>query len=225
MRLVAALALLAASHAAWAGGESASINLAGVQIRNATNVFRSSAPDTINPARRYVYEIDGMVRGRGGALGTMFPNPTPLAEVLETFSPGSSEALRGTFWNVSGAHPIQTDPVTQSGSTVMLGITVTYSMTLATGIAGDHTAWFSLTNVVLSPSLLTGYLEFTSGSAVLARVPCAADLNGDGVVDFNDLLEFLNLFNAGHGLADVNRDGVVDFNDFLEFLNIFNEPC
>ncbi len=221
----ALLAALVLPTTALAGGESASINLAGVQIRNATNVYRSSAPDTINPAKRYLYDIDGYVRGRGGALGTMFPNPTPLADVLETLSPGSSEALSGTFWNAAGTHPIQTDPATQSGSTVLLGVTVTYSMTFATGIAADNTTWFSLTNVVLSPSLLTGYLEFTSGAAVLTRVQCAADLNADGVVDFNDFLEFLNLFNAGHALADVNRDGVIDFNDFLEFLNIFNEPC
>ncbi|MBM4109357.1 MAG: hypothetical protein FJ255_11225, partial [Phycisphaerae bacterium] len=54
---------------------------------------------------------------------------------------------------------------------------------------------------------------------------CPGDWNGDGVVDFNDLLDFLNDFNAGAPRADVNGDGVVDFNDFLEFLNMYNTPC
>ncbi|MBM4108811.1 MAG: hypothetical protein FJ255_08380 [Phycisphaerae bacterium] len=54
---------------------------------------------------------------------------------------------------------------------------------------------------------------------------CPADLNGDGAVDFNDFLEFLNLFNAEDPIADVNMDGAVDFNDFLEFLNLYNAGC
>lgn len=51
------------------------------------------------------------------------------------------------------------------------------------------------------------------------------DVNGDLTVDFNDLLEFINRFNAGDPRADYNDDGVVDFNDFLIFLNRYNEPC
>jgi hypothetical protein len=54
---------------------------------------------------------------------------------------------------------------------------------------------------------------------------CPADLNQDGVVDFNDLLEYLNLYNAQDPRADWNGDGVVDFNDLLEFLNFYNQPC
>ncbi|MBM4109258.1 MAG: hypothetical protein FJ255_10695 [Phycisphaerae bacterium] len=51
------------------------------------------------------------------------------------------------------------------------------------------------------------------------------DVNGDLAVDFNDLLEFLNRFNAGDPRADYNDDGVIDFNDFLLFLNRYNQPC
>jgi hypothetical protein len=55
--------------------------------------------------------------------------------------------------------------------------------------------------------------------------PCPADLNFDGVVDFNDLLEFLNLYVSADPRADLNEDGVVDFNDFLEYLNQYNLGC
>jgi hypothetical protein len=54
---------------------------------------------------------------------------------------------------------------------------------------------------------------------------CRGDWNGDGVVDFNDLLAYLNDYNAQNPRADVNADGVVDFNDLLAFLNLYNTPC
>jgi hypothetical protein len=54
---------------------------------------------------------------------------------------------------------------------------------------------------------------------------CLADWNGDGTVDFNDFLAFLNDYNAGNPRADLNGDGTVDFNDFLQFLNHYNTPC
>jgi|GEM_PF-966467 len=58
-----------------------------------------------------------------------------------------------------------------------------------------------------------------------AAQPCLGDWNSDGVVDFNDFLDFLNDYNSGAPRADLNGDGVVDFNDFLEFLNAYNTPC
>jgi photosystem II stability/assembly factor-like uncharacterized protein len=54
---------------------------------------------------------------------------------------------------------------------------------------------------------------------------CPADFNGDGVVDFNDMLIFLNLFATRDPRADLNGDGTVDFNDFLFFINIYSQPC
>jgi endonuclease/exonuclease/phosphatase family metal-dependent hydrolase len=59
----------------------------------------------------------------------------------------------------------------------------------------------------------------------VAGVPCPGDWNGDGVIDFNDLLEYLNDYNAGAPRADLNGDGIVDFNDLLEYLNLYNTPC
>jgi hypothetical protein len=60
----------------------------------------------------------------------------------------------------------------------------------------------------------------------LRPVPlCTADTNNDGVVDFNDLLEYLNLYNVTDPGADLNADGVVDFNDLLAYLNAYNAGC
>lgn len=67
------------------------------------------------------------------------------------------------------------------------------------------------------------------GAALTAVVEgtraCAADWNGDGAVDFNDLLAYLNDYNAADPRADLNGDGIIDFNDMLAFLNLYNTPC
>lgn len=54
---------------------------------------------------------------------------------------------------------------------------------------------------------------------------CAADFNGDGIVNTLDFLAFLNAFSAGDPSADFNGDGVVNTLDFLAFLNAFNAGC
>jgi murein tripeptide amidase MpaA len=77
--------------------------------------------------------------------------------------------------------------------------------------------------------ILPGCTETFAGLVEVARTAlravCSADVNLDGVVDFNDLLAYLNLFNAQDPMADVDEDGVVDFNDFLVYLNLFNAGC
>ncbi|MBM4107488.1 MAG: hypothetical protein FJ255_01525 [Phycisphaerae bacterium] len=60
---------------------------------------------------------------------------------------------------------------------------------------------------------------------LVGEVLCPADWNADGVVDFNDFLEYLNDYNSQDPRADLNGDGVVDFNDLLDFVNLFNTPC
>ncbi|MEA5557698.1 outer membrane protein assembly factor BamB family protein [Nodularia spumigena] len=65
--------------------------------------------------------------------------------------------------------------------------------------------------------------------------PCAADVNGDGVADVLDFLDFLNAFSACDGQpapcgdagvsADFNDDGIVDVLDLLDFLDAFSAGC
>ncbi len=50
-------------------------------------------------------------------------------------------------------------------------------------------------------------------------LPCATDLNDDGVTDTQDFLAFLNLWGTQDPAADWNADGSVDTLDFLAFLN------
>lgn len=54
---------------------------------------------------------------------------------------------------------------------------------------------------------------------------CAPDLTNDGVLDFFDVAEFLDLFSAQNPLADFAADGVLDFFDVAEFLDQFSQGC
>ncbi|MEZ6164173.1 MAG: FG-GAP-like repeat-containing protein [Phycisphaerales bacterium] len=56
-------------------------------------------------------------------------------------------------------------------------------------------------------------------------IPCPADLNGDGVLNFFDISAFLNAFNAMNPIADFTNDGVFNFFDVSAFLNAFNAGC
>ncbi len=54
---------------------------------------------------------------------------------------------------------------------------------------------------------------------------CIADFNGDGIVNTQDVLAFLNAWNSGDPRADINGDGVVNTQDVLLFLNLWNAGC
>ena len=56
------------------------------------------------------------------------------------------------------------------------------------------------------------------------QAPCLADVNGDGVVDVQDLLLLLAAWGATSGPEDINGDGVVDVQDLLILLGTWG-PC
>jgi hypothetical protein len=58
-----------------------------------------------------------------------------------------------------------------------------------------------------------------------ASVVCAADLTGDGMVNFFDVSAFLNAFNTGNPIADFTGDGTLNFFDVSAFLNAYNAGC
>ena len=54
---------------------------------------------------------------------------------------------------------------------------------------------------------------------------CIADFNGDGTVNTQDVLAFLNAWTSGDPSADINGDGRVNTQDVLAFLNLWNAGC
>jgi hypothetical protein len=63
-----------------------------------------------------------------------------------------------------------------------------------------------------------GAYEFQSAS-------CSPDVNGDGLVNSQDFVLFLNWFVAGDPGADFDGDGTVNSQDFVAFLNAFVAGC
>jgi hypothetical protein len=64
-----------------------------------------------------------------------------------------------------------------------------------------------------------------SACVEVAQGSCAADFNGDGAVNTQDVLAFLNAWTAGDGRADFNGDGTINTQDVLSFLNAWNTGC
>jgi len=63
------------------------------------------------------------------------------------------------------------------------------------------------------------------GSPDACTAPCLADRNGDGVLDFFDLLDFLSDYDAHNLSADMNGDMQFDFFDVLIYLNLYADGC
>lgn len=114
-------------------------------------------------------------------------------------------------WRKDGS-PLSDGP-TSWGSTVAGAFTGVLTITAAmSGDAGEYDC--EITNGCGSAT--------TAGAALHV---CAVDFNCDGLVDFGDYLEFLNLYDHADTRADLNGDGLVDFSDYLEFLNWYETGC
>lgn len=78
--------------------------------------------------------------------------------------------------------------------------------------------------------VLDGFAYVASSSAVYVIdisgcLPCLADIDGSGALDFFDFLEFQSLFDTGDVRGDFDRDGALTMFDFLAFFNAFDAGC
>jgi hypothetical protein len=57
--------------------------------------------------------------------------------------------------------------------------------------------------------------------------PCVWDLNNDGIVALQDLIQFLSVFNTSVEVheGDFNISGTADMNDLLELLSYYTYNC
>lgn len=225
MRMTMALVVACGAGFAWAD-DVAVIDLTGLKVQDGLDQIRTSAPDTIDPATSYEYVIEGKVKGSGVVFGLLFPEPTPLGDALDTFEPGLSDLLSGSFDNPSGLHPVVVFDATFEGEQNLGGIDVQYAATLTAGIDEEDLAYFSITGVNLEPSFLVGSLTFTEGTATIVRVSgCIADFNGDGMLNILDFVAFQSAFTSGDAGADCNQDGALNVLDFVCFQSTFVGGC
>ena len=65
--------------------------------------------------------------------------------------------------------------------------------------------------------------DFLNGCEVI--VDCYGDLNGDQVIDVEDILALIAAWNTPDDNADLDEDGLVDADDLLEVLALFGTAC
>ncbi len=224
--LVPALgAMLLAGHALAAS--DVSIDIVGVQLRNATNQTRTSSPATIDPAFRYNYAMNGvMVKGVGGVLGILYPNPVTLESVLNSLG-GDAFATEAVLANPSGELPATLVDETFTGSTVQFGVTFNFSAHLTTSINSAGIAAFSFTQVAITssnPLVQPGYLQVTAGTVNIS-VGCIADFDLDGGVSGGDVAAFFAAYEQGLPEADVDGSGGIEGTDVAVFFEHFEQGC
>lgn len=53
------------------------------------------------------------------------------------------------------------------------------------------------------------------------QTSCPADMNGDGIVDVQDLQIFIQYYQDGNAVADINSDGSIDYTDLLLYRGLW----
>jgi hypothetical protein len=89
-----------------------------------------------------------------------------------------------------------------------------------TGIVGEHIGRDTVSGGNAQTALPTGTFSIAS-----VAVPCQADLNGDGDLNFIDVSQFLLAYGAGDPVADFSGDGVFNFLDVSSFLIAYGAGC
>jgi hypothetical protein len=94
------------------------------------------------------------------------------------------------------------------------GATLTGSVLLQGTNASAETWQRAVTSFIIDPDGV---------SDAIPQVACAADINSDGNVNINDLLDLLTRWSAG-ACADISGDARVDQDDFLYMVAAWG-PC
>ena len=182
---------------------------------------------------------DQTIAGRGlfnGLIrieGTLAPGSD--ADATKDFSVlGTTTLAPGSTTQIGIAGTSTSDYDRLSGSAT-LNLDGTLVLTLLDGytpnfedrfVIADMGAVAGTFETVVTPTIGLGTFRVVVGADTVEAVwTCQADLNGDGITDFFDVLAFLNAFTSEALYGDYNEDGANDFFDVLAFLNDFALGC
>lgn len=201
-------------------------------------------------------EIEGVVSQ--GIIGAPARLRTPLLDLWGRLIPGGEsragqiDVLGGIsctadaqmLFDIGGDD--NTDVLTVTGSVLLAGSTLRVSLidefqpvggesfTLIDA-AGGVSGAFGAEDLPILPGDLSWEVAYGQTTVTLSVVggSCQADWNGDGSVNTQDFLAYLNDWNTQRGMdcsgggcsADLNGDDVVNTQDFLAFLNLWTVGC
>ncbi len=141
-----------------------------------------------------------------GTTGVLFGSPAPGHPEYDSI---------GDVWNWVSDGPTAgaTEDVFNTGSV----------NSITSSIVFDGPWWFGGLSCTIAGDPLSGYTPAAHFQTILygpgGVVPCAPDLNGDGALDFFDIVTLLG------NLTDYNGDTVFDFFDIVNFLGDFQAGC
>lgn len=97
------------------------------------------------------------------------------------------------------------------------------------GPGGGTTGAVTVEAVSSGPFPRSTVLDIPARSVLLLQnnppVPCAADFDGSGFLDFDDFIAFVSAYEAGDNTADFDGTGFVDFDDFNAYVAAFETGC
>lgn len=158
-----------------------------------------------------------------------------------TYNPGDSLPVRGSYRNIGNqdirsftADFYLSENTFISDRDILIG-TVDYRNGIPAGQTLDFNHSFSVPCVAEGPyyvgviATVADDVDNSNNSGfdptTVAVELCPGDFNGDCVVNTQDVLAFLNAWNAGDPSADCTGDGVINTQDVLCFLNAWTAGC
>lgn len=179
-------------------------------------------PATFSYELELVLELGTIIEGQNSGLEYRV-DFLATAAGAGTPTPNSlwSSAMADKAWNnVPTAGLDTSDPITNGG--LVISTSVTYD-------ANQDGEFNNPTSSFFDPSLPADesyQIALYVGYYQDAPAPCPADFNGDGVVNFFDVLAYTTAFNNGDANADLAPPtGTLNFFDFLAFIAVFNAGC
>ena len=182
----------------------------------------------------YAPESGGIIR-----FGGLFTPPTQSFATLFSLSAGGWSQINTAIAPLSrGTQAMAYD--NRAHRTLMFG-----GLNIGVGILGDTwelrgTTWRQLATTGPAPRVHCAlafdearnqFVLFGGGGSqgglrdTWVWTECHADFNCDGVVDFFDYLDFVDVFSSSASAADFNGDGTIDFFDYLDFVDQFSTGC
>lgn len=190
----------------------------------------------VNVARWYHIDINGWPNSGGlpslvqqgeitGSPGEhhFFPAIYTDRENNVGLTMSSSSASQFASVRVSGR--IQSDPPG----------TMSEPIELITGSRGADGRWGDYLDIAIDPEddktfWIVGMYQRPGGwqtyiDRFTISTPCPPDLDGNGVLNFFDLVFYLDLFNSQSSSADLNNDGQWNFFDITMYMSSFGQGC
>ncbi|XVJ59798.1 MAG: hypothetical protein HEQ23_10510 [Tepidisphaera sp.] len=191
-------------------------------------------PPGTSPSVTYRSDTGVPPDGQGTWIAQEFTVPPGIAcvayngpTVVATFTPAQAASVRvnrlpgraGWMPTSSGGHGLFNGfPTGTKLHAPGLGLIDITSLVWDGGAASPA----SISEITIEAGELTDSFTITG---VSFAVPCAADFNQDGFVDFFDYDGFVGAFESGTPDADFNADGFIDFFDYDAFVGAFETGC